>query len=110
MDLNIIISGIIGTISTIICSYLSYLFTRKKYETEVNHNQIENMQKSLDFYKELSDDSTKRLELFQKQMNEILDQNRKLIVENSELKSRIEILESKIDVLIKKRQTRNKTK
>ena len=35
---------------------------RKKYNSEVDHNLIENMENSLEFYKKLSDDNRTRLE------------------------------------------------
>lgn len=47
-------------------------FARKKYNSEVDNNLIENMQKSLEFYKKLSDDNKKMLD-------EVLNRNEDFI-------------------------------
>ena len=53
---------LIGLVSTVVSSTLTWLFARRKYNSEVDNNLIENMQKSLDFYMKLSDDNKQRLE------------------------------------------------
>lgn len=55
MGIGVIITGIIGIITTITGSWCSWFFTRKKYNTEVDATFIDNMVKSLNFYKELSE-------------------------------------------------------
>jgi len=47
---GIIITGILGFISTIVSGWTSWFFARKKYNTEVDSNLIANMQQSLEFY------------------------------------------------------------
>lgn len=66
--MDVIITGIIGVITTI----ASWMLARKKYYSEVEHNLIENMQASLDFYKKLLDDNNTRLEETLKR-NDLLD-------------------------------------
>ena len=61
IDLGVIITGVIGLVTSITSGWLSYLFTRKKYNSEVDENVIHNMKESLEFYKQLSDDNKERL-------------------------------------------------
>lgn len=62
MDIDILITGGIGLVTSIISAWASWFFARKKYNSEVDHNLIENMKESLEFYKQLSDDNKTRLE------------------------------------------------
>ena len=73
MNLDIIITGCVGIISSIITGWTTWFFTRKKYNTEVDSNLIQNMKESLDFYRKLSDDNRERLEEVLKR-NEVLEQ------------------------------------
>lgn len=73
MNIDVLITGIIGLISTIISGWTTWFFTRKKYNSEVDSNIIQNMKESLDFYRKLSDDNRERLEEVLKR-NEILEQ------------------------------------
>lgn len=73
MNLDIIITGCIGIVSSIITGWTTWFFTRKKYNTEVDSNLIQNMKESLDFYRKLSDDNRERLEEVLKR-NEVLEQ------------------------------------
>lgn len=71
--------ALIGVAGTIISSVLTFIFTKKKYHAEVDDNIIQNMQKSLDFYKQLSDDNKDRLE-------DVLQKNRQLEAEIADLR------------------------
>ena len=62
LDIQVIITGAIGIITTIVGSWTSYIFTKRKYNAEVDSNVISNMQQSLDFYIKLSDDNKARLD------------------------------------------------
>lgn len=62
IDIQVIVTGIVGLITTITTGFVSWLFAKKKYNAEVDSNLIENMQKSLDFYMKLSDDNKARLD------------------------------------------------
>ena len=77
-----IIIALIGVFSTVIGSWASWFFARKKYNTEVDSNLIENMQKSLEFYMKLSDDNSERLE-------EALKRNDQLQSEVTELRAQV---------------------
>lgn len=70
---NEILIGIIGVITTFASGFVSWFFTRKKYNTEVDSNLIANMKESLEFYKQLSDDNKERLEEVLKR-NDMLEQ------------------------------------
>lgn len=77
-----ILTALIALLSSSVSGYITYLFTKKKYNAEVDNNLIENMKDSLEFYKSLADDNKERLE-------EILEKNRKLEEEMRELKLQI---------------------
>ena len=62
LDIQVIVTGVVGLITTITSGWVSWLFAKKKYNAEVDTNLIENMQKSLDFYMKLSDDTKARLD------------------------------------------------
>lgn len=62
MELDVLITGGVGVVTSIISAWTSWFFARKKYNTEVDHNLIENMKDSLEFYRQLSDDNKSRLE------------------------------------------------
>lgn len=62
IDLGILITGGVGIITTVVSGWASWFFARRKYNSEVDNNLIENMQQSLEFYKKLSDDNKNRLD------------------------------------------------
>lgn len=84
-----IIIALIGVLSTITGSWTTWFLARKKYNTEIDSNLIENMQKSLDFYMKLSDDNKERL-------NEALKRNEQLQDEVIELRKQVFSLMSSI--------------
>ena len=89
MGLDVIITGIIGIITTIVGSWASWFFARKKYDSEVDSNLINNMKESLEFYEKLSSDNRERLE-------EVLKRNSELQQEISELRKQMFNLMSSI--------------
>lgn len=82
IDLGILITGGVGIITTVISSWTSWFFARRKYNSEVDNNLIENMQQSLEFYKRLSDDNNDRLD-------EVLKRNVKLEQEIEDLRKQM---------------------
>ena len=82
IDLGVLITGGIGLITTIVSGWTSWFFARKKYDSEVDNNLINNMKESLDFYKKLSTDNTERLE-------EVLKRNAELEQEVGELRKQM---------------------
>lgn len=84
-----IIIALVGIFSNIVTGWLSWFFTRRKYNSEVDNNLINNMKESLDFYEKLSTDNKKRLE-------EVLERNAELEEEVKELKKQMFNLMSSI--------------
>lgn len=82
IDTSILITGGVGILSTIASSWITWFITRKKYYSEVDHNLIENMENSLEFYKKLSDDNRSRLE-------EMAERNKALELELQELRKQV---------------------
>lgn len=89
IDFGILITGGIGLITTIVSSWASWFFARKKYNSEVDSNLINNMKESLDFYERLSADNRDRLE-------EVLKRNIELEQEVGELRKQLFNLMSSI--------------
>ena len=82
IDLGILITGGVGIITTVISGWTSWFFARRKYNSEVDNNLIENMQQSLEFYKKLSDDNENRLD-------EVLKRNVELEQEIKDLRKQV---------------------
>ena len=82
IDLGILITGGVGLITSIVSSWTAWFFARKKYNTEVDLNLVEKMEKSLEFYRNLSDDNRARLE-------EITERNNELEREVAELRKQV---------------------
>lgn len=108
-DIQVIVTGVVGLITTITSSWVSWLFAKKKYNAEVDSDVIENMKQSLEFYTKLSDDNKARLE-------EALKRNEALEKEISQLRQQVFELMNNIcydlQCTVRKRQvhSRNKTK
>lgn len=82
IDLGILITGGVGIITTVTSGWASWFFARRKYNSEVDNNLIENMQQSLEFYKKLSDDNKNRLD-------EVLKRNAELEQEIRDLRKQM---------------------
>ena len=89
MELDVLITGGIGLITSIASAWTSWFFARKKYDSEVDSNLINNMKESLDFYEKLSTDNRERLE-------EVLKRNTELEQEVGELRKQMFNLMSSI--------------
>lgn len=64
IDVGILITGGIGLITTIVSGWTSWFFARKKYNAEVDSNEIENLKKSLEFYESIVKDNNKKLQFY----------------------------------------------
>lgn len=64
IDVGILITGGIGLVTTVISGWTSWFFARKKYNTEVDSNEIENLKKSLEFYESIVKDNNKKLQFY----------------------------------------------
>ena len=79
---EVVLTGVIGLFTTILSGWVSWFFARKKYNSEVDHNLIENMENSVEFYRKLSDDNKARLD-------EVLEKNKNLEKEVQELRRQV---------------------
>lgn len=82
IDTGIIVTAVVGIITTFASGWTAWFFTRKKYDAEVDNSLLENLQKSLDFYRNLSDDNRQRLET-------VLERNSKLEEEVLDLRKQV---------------------
>ena len=82
IDYTIIISSIVGVISSTITGFVTFFQTKKKYYAEVDSNLIQNLHEALEFYKKISDDNKKRLE-------ELSEKNKQLEKEVGELRDKV---------------------
>lgn len=64
IDVGILITGAAGLATTIASGWTSWFFARKKYNTEVDSNEIENLKKSLEFYESIVKDNNKKLQFY----------------------------------------------
>lgn len=83
-----------GILAGTLSSVLTWLLTKKKYNSEVENDNIQNMQEALEFYKAISDDYKIRLE------DEIKSHNAEvaeLKAENAALKKELREQEKRFD-------------
>ena len=106
IDTGILVTGLIGVFTTMVGSWASWFFARRKYNSEVDNNLIENMQESLNFYKQLSDDNRARLEEVLKRNAELQEKNMKIEDEINQLRNQMFNMMSQIclDLTCKLRQ------
>lgn len=102
MNIEVFTTGIIGLFTTIVSGWTSWIFARKKYNSEVDSQVIANMTESLEFYKRLSDDNKERLDQVLIQNKEILAQNAELIEQNKKLQQEVEELRKQVKLLTDK--------
>lgn len=86
---DVLITGIIGLVSSIISAWTSWFFARKKYNSEVDNQLIQNMNESLEFYKKLSDDNKARLDDVLKRNEELEKRDEKLEEEVRQLRNQM---------------------
>jgi len=92
MDLSIIITPVVTVICSALASLVTWLLSRRKYNSEVEHNNIENMEGSLEFYERLSASNNKILA-------EVLEKSEKLAQTNVELLIEVQNLRAQIGIL-----------
>ena len=61
---DVLITGGAGLITTIVSGWVSWFFARRKYNTEVDSNEIVNLKKSLEFYESIVKDNNKKLQFY----------------------------------------------
>ena len=86
---NELLIGIIGIVSTVVGSWASWFFTRKKYNSEVDNTVITNLQEAVNTYKIICDDLKKNLETTLQNNAAIMDKNNKLEDEIRDLRKQV---------------------
>ena len=61
---DVLITGGAGLITTIVSGWVSWFFARRKYNIEVDSDEIENLKKSLEFYESIVKDNNKKLQFY----------------------------------------------
>ena len=92
MNWDVIITALIGVFTSGATGWITWMLSRKKYNTEVDHNNIENMESSLEFYERLSASNNKILA-------EVLEKSEKLAQTNVELLIEVQNLRAQIGIL-----------
>ena len=76
MDLQVLITAGVGIVTTFCSGFFAFLFSKKKYNAEVDSARISNMQASLDIYQDMVKDLGRKLDLYSK----IVDKNKAEVV------------------------------
>lgn len=104
--MDIIITSLVGVLTAAVGSGTTWVLARKKYKSEVESNNIKNMEESLQFYMTLSADNQKQLKEYQKNFEEIsqqnaalLDSNHKITEENFRLSQEVKRLTEKVELM-----------
>lgn len=98
IDTGIIITGAVGIVTTVVSSFATWLFSRKKYNAEVSHDEIINMKESLEFYKDLSESNQRTLTEILNKSEELANANIKLLIEVQNLKMQVSTLLQVINI------------
>lgn len=86
IDTGILITGAVGLVTTVVSSFTTWIFSRKKYNAEVSHDEIANMKESLEFYKTLSESNQRTLTEILTKSEDLANNNIKLLMEIQNLK------------------------
>lgn len=89
---EIIITGVVGLFATIITSVVTWFLSKKKYNTEVDHDSIANMKEALVFYEDLAKSNNDTLTRLLNQSKQLAESNVSLSIEVQNLKAQVEIL------------------
>lgn len=71
MDFNEITVGLLGILSTVASAWVSWFFARKKYNSEIDHNYIENLGKGLETYDSIIAHNKTEIEYLMKENEEL---------------------------------------
>lgn len=93
---EILITAGVGLVTTVVSSWSAWVFARKKYDSEVDHNVIDNMKESLEFYERLSNDNKARLTETIEENKKLREGFNKVLKENESLRNDIDDLKSQM--------------
>ena len=92
MDWSVLTTAVVGVVASGLTGLITWLLSSKKYHTEVDHNNIENMENSLDFYEKLSNSNNKILSDILERSEKLAESNLKLLIEVQNLKAQVDLL------------------
>ena len=92
MNFEVLITGIIGLITTIVTSVLTFIFSRRKYNAGVDHDTIDNMKNALQFYENAIESNNRTLIDVLSKSENLAKVNAQLLLEVQNLKIQVEIL------------------
>lgn len=91
-----------------ITNFITFFFTRKKYNSEVKSTDLENISKTIGIYKEMVDDLSERISKLNQRLVEMETTIEELKKENEELKSNLCNFPNDCKFLDKMNETKNK--
>ena len=92
MNFEVLITGIIGLITTIVTNVLTFVFSRRKYNAGVDHDTIDNMKNALQFYENAIESNNRTLIDVLSKSENLAKVNAQLLLEVQNLKIQVEIL------------------
>ena len=90
--IDLIITPTVALVCSTVTGFFTWLLSKKKYNAEVNHDEIANMRESLEFYKNLSESNQRTLTEILNKSEELANTNIKLLIEVQNLKAQLSIL------------------
>ena len=101
MNFEVLITGIIGLVTTIVTNVLTFVFSRRKYNAGVDHDTIDNMKNALQFYENAIESNNRTLTDVLSKSENLAKVNAQLLLEVQNLKIRVEILTQVIKTELK---------
>ena len=101
MNFEVLITGIIGLITTIVTNILTFVFSRRKYNAGVDHDTIDNMKNALQFYENAIESNNRTLTDVLSKSENLAKVNTQLLLEVQNLKIQVEILTQVIKTELK---------
>lgn len=101
MNFEVLITGIIGLITTIVTNVLTFVFSRRKYNAGVDHDTIDNMKNALQFYENAIESNNRTLIDVLSKSENLAKVNAQLLLEVQNLKIQVEILTQVIKTELK---------
>ena len=90
MEDETILTTVVSLVSSCFTGLVTFLFTRKKYNSEVKSNDIQNMQSTLQFYIDIVEDNKKRVDEYQKELESCRKEILELRTENAKLRTQLQ--------------------
>lgn len=92
-----IVITLVGLFCTTVSSIVTFILTRRKYNTEVDSQQIENMEKSFDAYKKMMEETLEaQKKLMETTVNGLNNKVENLEKENAFLRQQVDSLRTQM--------------